>query len=543
MNHRRKSGWWQGEGVSGGPTDTRGRGQSSAQGESFGPGPFVPVHDASVYEVEREAAREPMPDQPPTGAASETGQIRRANAKPLAGNKPAMTSPTWSAAKVDPTGVTAAAPADSWLIRRGHTLTYIGIFLFTFTLYFRPYELVPGLQALSSMALVLAAATLAIYIPAQLSLEGNLTAWQPEVKFVLGLVATAIISMPLGISASNSFMFFSEVFIKAVIMFIVITNVARTEMRLKGLIWLALGVGVMISFNAMSDYANGNFKNDGYRVDGTGHGLFGNPNDMALHLVIITPLAVALLLGSRAYSKKILYAAGALLFVGGNMITFSRAGFLGLLVAMAVLVWKVGYGKRLQVSLLSLVGLAGFLVLAPGNYGRRILSIFIPSLDPVGSSTVREGHLVQSIWITLRHPLTGIGMGNFGLMSNHGQVTHNAYTQVSSEMGLLALAFYLAFIIYPFWQLFKIEKETRGNREVRKYYYLAIGLQAAIAGYMTTSFFASVAYQWYIYYLVGYALCLRRIYRAQVGPVVDPAAVVSESKLIAPAGAVPRIAN
>jgi hypothetical protein len=31
---------------------------------------------------------------------------------------------------------------------------------------------------------------------------------------------------------------------------------------------------------------------------------------------------------------------------------------------------------------------------------------------------------------------------------------------------------------------------------------------------MVASFFASVAYYWNIYYLVGYAVCLRRLYEA-----------------------------
>jgi hypothetical protein len=34
---------------------------------------------------------------------------------------------------------------------------------------------------------------------------------------------------------------------------------------------------------------------------------------------------------------------------------------------------------------------------------------------------------------------------------------------------------------------------------------------------MFSSFFASVAYLWYVYYLVGYAVCLRRIYEAETG--------------------------
>lgn len=404
---------------------------------------------------------------------------------------------------------------ESWLVRRGHSVTYLGIFLFTLVLYFRPYELLPGLEAFSSMALILAAATLAIYFPSQIALEGNLTAMPVEIKLVIGLTVLAIVSIPVGISAANSWATFTEIYIKAVLMFVVIVNVSRTEGRLNGLLWLALGVGVMVSLIAFGDFRSGARAVDGYRVEGTGRGMFGNPNDMALHLVIMTPIAIALLLRSRAISKKILFGSVAMLLIVGNVLTYSRGGFLGLAVAMSVLAWKLGKGRRLQVMLSA--GLFGifFMIVAPGNYGLRIASIFFPSLDPVGSSTVREGHLKQSILVTLRNPLTGIGMGNFNLVSNHGQVTHNAFTQVSSEIGVAALVLYVAFMVYPLWQLFRIETETRGVKASSKYYYLAVGLQAGIAGYMVTSFFASVAYQWYIFYLIGYAVCLRRIYRTR----------------------------
>jgi hypothetical protein len=45
-----------------------------------------------------------------------------------------------------------------------------------------------------------------------------------------------------------------------------------------------------------------------------------------------------------------------------------------------------------------------------------------------------------------------------------------------------------------------------------------VGLQASLIGYMVSSFFASTAYLWYVYYLVGYAVCLRRMYEAEHGP-------------------------
>ncbi|MEO6394120.1 MAG: O-antigen ligase family protein [Pyrinomonadaceae bacterium] len=493
LTRRRPQGWW-----------------------DAGPNEPVPDNGLGPIASKRSVAAQPIVEEelPFVAAPERANQTQRNVADNAPSTEPSVGKP---ADEVKP------EVTESWLVRRGHALTYIGIFLFTLVLYFRPYELLPGLEAFSSMALILAAATLAIYFPAQFSLEGNLTAKPVEIKLVFALTILAIISIPMGISAANSWATFTEIYIKAVLMFVVIINVARTEGRLNGLLWLALGVGIMVSLIAFGDFRSGARAVDGYRVEGTGRGMFGNPNDMALHLVMMTPIAIALLLRTRAISKKILFGSIAMLLIVGNVLTYSRGGFLGLAVAMCVLAWKLGKGRRLQVMLGA--GLFGifFMIVAPGNYGLRIASIFFPSLDPVGSSKVREGHLIQSILVTLRNPLAGIGMGNFNLVSNHGQVTHNAFTQVSSEIGVAALVVYVAFMVYPLWQLFKIETETRGVKSSSKYYYLAVGLQAGIAGYMVTSFFASVAYQWYIYYLIGYAVCLRRIYRTRPEAEAEPA--------------------
>src|SRR5262245_26017511 len=73
----------------------------------------------------------------------------------------------------------------SGLIRRGHALSYFGLFLFTAVLYFRPYELFPALSSLDKLAFVLAIATLVIFIPSQFITEGNLTFRPREVNLVL----------------------------------------------------------------------------------------------------------------------------------------------------------------------------------------------------------------------------------------------------------------------------------------------------------------------------------------------------------------------
>src|SRR6185503_7777774 len=135
-----------------------------------------------------------------------------------------------------------------------------------------------------------------------------------------------------------------------------------------------------------------------------------------------------------------------------------------------------------------------FLALVP-SYALRLASILIPSLDPVGSSEARSGELFRSLYVAIRNPLLGIGMGNYAPeMSHRGLVTHNSYTQVAAEMGVAALFCYTMFVVTPLRKLGQIGRETFEARRNSHYYYLAVGLQASLVGYLVCSFFASVAY-------------------------------------------------
>ena len=161
---------------------------------------------------------------------------------------------------------------------------------------------------------------------------------------------------------------------------------------------------------------------------------------------------------------------------------------------------------RVAFGVLGLLGILIIVALAPGAFRSRIAT------TQDASAIARTDDLKRSIFLAVRHPLLGIGMGNYILYSNRAKATHNAYTQVAAEMGLVAAACYLLFVIAPLKPLRRIEREHLNSKRKPRLYYLAIALQASLVGYMVCSFFASVAYSWYVYYLVGYAICLRRIY-------------------------------
>src|SRR5204862_7512271 len=109
----------------------------------------------------------------------------------------------------------------------------------------------------------------------------------------------------------------------------------------------------------------------------------------------------------------------ALLMSASVILTFSRCGFLGLLAGSIFLAYKLGYRRRLTIAVAGVVLLLLLFILAPGNYPMRLASIFVPSLDPAGSAGARRELLFRSVMSAIRHPLLGLGMGNFHIVSIH----------------------------------------------------------------------------------------------------------------------------
>jgi O-antigen ligase len=423
--------------------------------------------------------------------------------------------------------------AETWVARRGHLFTYAGLFLFTAFVFFRPYELFDA-PILKEGAQWIAVLTLLVYLPGQFAAEGNLTTRPREVIFALLLLAAALLSVPTAISPGEAWDSFIE-FSKVILIFVVAVNVTNTERRLRGLIVLVFAASVMLSFSAFSDYRQGRFEFGGGRVKGMLGGMFDNPNDLALHLVTLVPLAVGLAFARRGLLAKVFYVLCGALFVAGVVVTFSRGGFLGLAVGSGVLAWKLGRRNRFVVMTLGALVLCVFVAVAPGGYGQRVASMF--GGDLTGSADARRDIFWRSALVALRHPINGVGLGNFHHQGQHDQVSHNAYTQVAAEMGFGALALYVLLMVTPLRRLREIERESLGEKDRAAFYYLAVGMQGSLVAYMVSSFFASVAHLWYVYYLVAYSVCLRRLYALRFGSAVPaPEGQKGEAALAAAGG-------
>jgi probable O-glycosylation ligase (exosortase A-associated) len=394
---------------------------------------------------------------------------------------------------------------------------YAGLWLFTLLLYVRPNEAWPGLFGTFPLTKIVAIVTLLAYGAYKLSQAAPLTHWPLELKLVLLIGGLGVCFIPFAAQPGDSVDLLTDAFFKVICIFVLLINLVDTPARLRALLKLVVLSGSLIALDAVRSYLAGEFNDRGLRITGMVRGIFGNPNDLATALNLLLPLAVWLALTSRGAARW-LYGGCAALLGLGVVATFSRAGFLGLLASAGVLLWKAGRHERAWTVLGALVLAGVFLLVMPNGYSERVTTIFATSEDKTGSADERRELLKRAAWVALHHPLIGVGMGNFHIYSIHEKVAHNAYLEIAAELGGLGLLAYLGLLWAPWRTLRRLERATEtAPAEAPAHWWLSQALQASFVAYLVCSFFASLQYQWFLYYLVAYVVVLRRLHPAEQG--------------------------
>ncbi|HWQ35063.1 MAG TPA: O-antigen ligase family protein [Blastocatellia bacterium] len=406
-----------------------------------------------------------------------------------------------------------------------HGLAFAGLYAFILLLYLRPQELFPGLFSLLPIVRIVGVGTLIAYFSSKLSRGERITRWPLELRMVVFIWLLGWLLLPLAASPADSLAELTDSFFKVLTTFLLLVNLLDTRERLWSVIRLVVWCGSLIALDVIRSFVIGQLRMKGERVAGIVGGIFGNPNDLATALNLLVPLALVLALNARGLKRQV-YLGLTALMSAATIVTFSRGGFLGLLVMGSCLLWKLGRRQRIKSALTGALAVFLFLMLMPGGYGKRLLTIFNNEADVTGSAQERRQVMERAAELALHHPVIGLGIGNFPIYSIHQKKAHNAYLEIAAELGLAGLLAYLTLILAPLRSLRRIERRTAAQTEARsrEYFLLSAGLQAAFFAYMVCSIFASIQYLWFLYFPVAYALALRRLQEA------DGANAARESK-------------
>jgi len=377
---------------------------------------------------------------------------------------------------------------------------------FSFLYFLRPEDFIPGLSALHLARITAAAAVLALLLSTNKRLQGGIPF---EVKIIVAMFGWMSLTIPFAYWRTGSLELVFVEFSKVVIVALALTFTVKRVEELRRLMFVQ--AFAMALLTTVSVFAHNAVQG---RLGGVNHALLENPNGLAMNVALNWPLCLVFLLTSRGLLRKSFWAVSMLVMIYAVLATYSRAGFLALAVAAGLCVWDFGVrGRRLYMLVGAAFCLFVCMLVVPKDYGKRLETLvgtFQEGDLDRGSTEARQDLLRLSLKVTAAHPIFGVGPGNFSPYTGFWHVTHNTYTQFSSECGVPGLLLFLILIWGAFRNLRYVQNRSpsSGTNDLTLY---ASALKAALASYILAGFFCSSAYDLFPYYLVLYTTLLYRL--------------------------------
>jgi O-antigen ligase len=298
--------------------------------------------------------------------------------------------------------------------------------------------------------------------------------------------------------------------------FVIIGNTIQTRKQIHILVSLMVACGVLISVVACYHYAIGEVDQFG-RLIGYGGKEYENPNDLALGLLTLIPLSAALFAGEHRTARKWFFAIAIGVMCAAILASLSRTGMVGLAFLGGIMLVNMARKNILKTLLaavlLSAIGLT--VLVASPTLADRVESIFNDEKDDAGSKEERLAHMYDALIILSEHPLMGVGIGQsmVAIVAMHNNAAnqwvkiHNAYLLVGAELGIPGLCLFVWMIIAVFKALqrkrgIEVPSRLAGNEHAD---YIRIGLRHAILVFALAAAFSPVAYNWFLYILIGLA--------------------------------------
>jgi O-antigen ligase len=246
--------------------------------------------------------------------------------------------------------------------------------------------------------------------------------------------------------------------------------------------------------------------------------LTSNPNDLALMLNLILPLSIASLLSAKSTLVKSLCIGVIVLSVVAVIVTFSRAGFLGLATIVAVyfvrMIRRRGADRRWAVAVFLAILFA--VPFAPSNYVDRLATVKNVASDPTGSSQTRWRDMSAAVQFVMGHPIVGAGLGMDVLALNQVRgvdwvQVHNVYLEYAVDLGVPGATLFLMLFYRVFKKVRSSRKQLADLPAQRDLFLLVEALETGLIVFAICGFFYPVAYNFFFYYIGGLALGARAV--------------------------------
>jgi probable O-glycosylation ligase (exosortase A-associated) len=198
-------------------------------------------------------------------------------------------------------------------------------------------------------------------------------------------------------------------------------------------------------------------------------GLMKDNNDFALAMAMCIPMLFQLGWTERRPQLKRAFWIAVPMTVFAVGLTRSRGGFLSVLAAASVLVWR-SRNRMLGISI-GMAALIAALFFAPQSYKDRLETITAPTED--GSANSRLVAWGIATRMATDNPALGVGLDKFrdhfieyakpGETKGKVIVAHSSYFQIWAECGTPALLIYFFLLFSCIWTCWQIRRKARSR--------------------------------------------------------------------------------
>jgi O-antigen ligase len=423
---------------------------------------------------------------------------------------------TWPAADAPDLGPARRSPDWAWR----------GLIGFTTVLFLRPQDQVPQIAVLH-LAELCAIVGLTGMVMGRLRRNLRPLPFTPEIAGLAAFGLAMAVGIPFSFWPGGSFNDFTDIYLKVFVIVVLMIHCLDRLERLDRYTWLIVLCSGYVAAHSLLDYVRGVRLIEDGRLAGAVGGIFGNPNDLALNMVVFIPFALASAFKPGPTPRRVIAAACGLLMVATIFFTRSRGGFLGL---GAMLLFLVAGSVRVRpaIGVAAVVAVLAAVPLAPASFWSRMVSIFNAEQDTTGSRQARIELLKEGARVFAANPVMGIGLGQFVNYDPAGRkeawnATHNAILQVAAELGVLGLIPFL-YVIGRAAEATRIARRVlippaqrrrarpvapQGDRARETLLTIATALGPALVGWFVCAMFASVALNWTFYFVLGLAVATR----------------------------------
>jgi O-antigen ligase len=381
---------------------------------------------------------------------------------------------------------------------------FIGLINYFFFLYVRPHEYVTALSGIPVMLLI-GSATLAIMII-------HMIVKRHETAFARAPQNWIVLWFLIAITASQlQFMFVrgalaaTQDFVAVVLLYFLVANLVNSETKLKIAFNFIVVVTITLAIQGIVQYVTGTGLGgqEMYRGRIQGIGIFEDPNDLAMALVIALPYLFFVMTEYGSPGARLVSAAAIGVLLVALFLTDSRGGMLAFAL-LSFLLFSRRFGW--------VAGIAIGAVLMGG--------MFVASARMAEIST-EEGSIYGRIeaWAVAldlfeQYPVLGVGAGNY--TEHHFRTAHNSYLLCAAELGIIGLFPWIMLLYLSMKNLSFISKEAV-VRDMRSFVLYVDAVRYGIIAYAASAVFLSRTYSELLFILLGLTTAITFMFVKKTG--------------------------